>query len=52
VRFDRAPGDFELASNLRIVAALQQKFGNLLFARTQPNRTLLHFGFPLMNNSG
>jgi hypothetical protein len=47
VRFDRAPGHFELSRNLRIVATLQQQFGNLLFAWTQPNGAFVHFGFPL-----
>jgi hypothetical protein len=47
VRFDRAPGHLELSGNLRIVATLKQQFGNLLFARTQPNGAFVHFGFPL-----
>jgi len=46
VRLHRAPGHLELSGNLRIVATLKQQFGNLLFARTQPNRALVHFGFP------
>jgi len=47
VRFHRAPGHLELSGNLRIVATLQQQFGDLLFARTQPNGAIVHFGFPL-----
>jgi hypothetical protein len=47
VRFHGAPGHLELSRNLGIVATLQQQFGDLLFARTQPNRALVHFGFPL-----
>jgi hypothetical protein len=48
VRLHRAPGHLELSGNLRIVATLKQQFRNLLFARTQPNRALVHFGFPLV----
>jgi hypothetical protein len=47
VRFHGAPGHLELSRNLGIVATLQQQFGDLLFARTQPNGALVHFGFPL-----
>jgi hypothetical protein len=47
VRFHRAPGHLELSRNLRIVATLEQQFGDLLFAWTQPNRAFVHFGFPL-----
>jgi hypothetical protein len=46
MRLHRAPGHLELSGNLRIVATLKQQFGNLLFARTQPNRAFVHFGFP------
>jgi hypothetical protein len=47
VRLHRAPGHLELSGNLRIVATLEQQFGNLLFPRTQPNRAFVHSGFPL-----
>jgi hypothetical protein len=47
VRLHGAPGHFQLSGNFRIVATLQQQFGNLLFPRTQPNRAFVHFGFPL-----
>ena len=47
MRLHRAPGHLELSGNLRIVATLKQQLGDLLFARTQPNRALVHFGFPL-----
>jgi len=52
VRLHRAPGHLELSGNLRIVATLKQQFGNLLFASTQPNRALVHFGSPWFNDSG
>jgi hypothetical protein len=48
MRLHRAPGHVELSGNLRIVATLKQQFGDLLFARTQPNRAFVHFGFPLV----
>jgi hypothetical protein len=47
VRLHCAPGHLELTGNLGIVATLKQQFGDLLFARTQPNRAFVHFGFPL-----
>jgi hypothetical protein len=47
VRLHRAPGHLELSGNFGIVATLKQQFGDLLFARTQPNRAFVHFGFPL-----
>jgi hypothetical protein len=33
---------FELAGNFGVVATLQEKFDNLLFAWAQPNSLLLH----------
>jgi hypothetical protein len=48
VRLHGAPGHLELSGNLRIVTTLKQQFGNLLFARTQPNGAFVHSGFPLV----
>lgn len=43
---DRAPSHLELSCNLIIVTALQQQFGDLLFARTQRNHRLFHANSP------
>jgi len=40
--FHGSPCHFELAGNLSVVATLQKKFDDLLFAWAQPNSLLLH----------
>jgi len=47
VSFHRAPGHFELAGYLGVVASLQKQLDDLLFARTEPNSLLFHFHPPL-----
>jgi hypothetical protein len=42
MRFDGAPGHFELRSDFTIVTALQQQLGYLLFPRTQTDGFFLH----------
>jgi hypothetical protein len=37
VCFDRAPRDVQLLADLFVVATLQQKLGNLLLTRSQPD---------------
>jgi hypothetical protein len=37
VCFDRAPRDVQLFADFFIVATLQQKLGNLLLTRSQPD---------------
>jgi hypothetical protein len=41
-----APCHFQFGGNLSVVAALQEQFDDLLFARTQPYGLLLHQTFP------
>jgi hypothetical protein len=38
----RTPGHLELFGNFRIVTALQQQIGDLLFPWTQPNWLIFH----------
>jgi hypothetical protein len=45
VRLYRSPRHFELDGYFRIVTALQQQLGDLLFPRAQANRLLLHASF-------
>ena len=42
----RAPGHFELAGNLCVIAALKQQFRNLLLTETQSNRRIFHSDSP------
>lgn len=47
VGFHRAASHLELSCDLVVVTALQQQLSDLLLARTQRNRILLHANSPL-----
>jgi hypothetical protein len=49
MRFHGSPCHVELSGDFGVVAALQQQFDNLLFARTEPNSLLLHPNLPLIS---
>jgi len=49
--FDRAPRDIQLLADFFVVTSLQQKLGNLLLARSQPDKLFLHAISPIRSNA-
>jgi hypothetical protein len=45
--FDRAPRNVQLFPDFLVITSLKQKLGNLLLARSQPDKLFLHAISPI-----